>query len=295
MRIVPISATLLRGITETLRADLVTVESGQETVTEAFYHQPVFANRSLSDLYATLAAITDCSATAPGAALIRLGTDFFSLPKEARAAVCTALCASLGRPIRVFKRWDLWRPLGVSLEAPPFRATGTGYIPFHIDIVNSEYPPDYVAFLCERADPLGGGETIVSNLLDAHEKLSRDDRAILADAKFREGEFYDLAGVGSELNPFPVFAREGRRLRVRFTAKMLPDIPDGPAKRALSRYNELLEHAQRVVNLTPGDLLVINQWVAAHGRLPLGLGQFDLTASERRLVFQSFIRRFDTE
>ena len=294
------SVKFVRVTTESLRmlADVVgdaavTLDRGYLSARVKSSYREAVNSGSLLGLRYAADELRARSATAPGAMVIRCGPAVFNVHPHVRVALCTALCTLVGHPFRVFDRWELWRPLGVDLGVSPSRATGVGYIPFHIDIVNSERPPDYVAFFCERADPLGGGQTIVSNLLAAYARLSPEDRRVMSEAVFREGRFHDLSSVGRELNPFPVFAQEHGSTRVRFTAKMLPAMPAGAQKTALSRYLQLLEDARTMVPLIEGDLLIINQWVAAHGRLPLGDAQGGILEAERRLILQAFVAADD--
>ncbi|MEV0445338.1 TauD/TfdA family dioxygenase [Streptomyces spectabilis] len=206
--------------------------------------------------------------------------------------ILTILLSWLGTPLRAFDRWPLWKPLGTNLEIEPMRATGSGYNPLHLDLVNTTLPPDYSALLCVRPDPRGGGASLTASLRRAVARLSQDERDLLGQPVFHDGDFFDLTGVGEELDPFPVLdelrPEEGF---VRFTAKMLPDMdprdPHTAAARALER--ELIADQGRIL-LGRGDLLIVNQHLSAHGRERLGDGQHQLPAEQRRLVWQMFLR-----
>lgn len=227
-----------------------------------------------------------------GFAVLQVGAllDHYGLDDGQTAA--TVILSWLATPLRAFDQWPLWKPLGTNLAIDPMRATGSGYNPLHIDVVNATLPPDYSALLCVRPDPRGEGFSIVSQLRRAVARLSDDERALLAEPVFRDGAFYDLTGVGDEYAPFPILDNlppaEGF---VRFTAKMLPEMdlrdPHTSAVRALER--ELVAEQQRFP-LGFGDLIVVNQHNCVHGREKLGDNQETVPEGRRRLLWQMFLR-----
>jgi hypothetical protein len=211
--------------------------------------------------------------------------------EEGQMAV-TIILSWIATPLRAFDKWPLWKPLGTNLTIDPMRATGSGYNPLHIDVVNATLPPDYSALLCVRPDPRGRGHSLVSQLRRAVERLSDEERELLAESVYSDGAFYDLTGVGENYNPFPVLdGRPAAEGFVRFTAKMLPEMdvtdPHTSAVRALER--ELIAE-QKEFLLDRGDLIIVNQHLCVHGRQPLGLGQDELPEVERRLLKQIFLR-----
>jgi hypothetical protein len=209
----------------------------------------------------------------------------------------TALVSLIATPLRAFERWPLWKPLGTNLTIDPMRATGAGYNPMHIDIVNSTLPPDYSALLCVRPDPLGQGHSLVSNTRRAVERLSYAEQELLKEAAYSDGAFFDLNGVGLEWNPFPILdGLPDLAGFVRFTAKMLADADSSSlhvhAARALDR--ELQAGQQRFL-LDAGDMLVVNQHLCCHGREALGGGQSEVPEDRRRMLLQIFLRQQETE
>lgn len=208
--------------------------------------------------------------------------------------LATALCSLVGIPFRVIDEGGLWQELGVDANAPPNRFRGIGHNPLHTDVVNSTQPPSYLALFCIRADPAGGGHTLVSNLQRAVGRLSPGAVSHLESRAFSEGRFYGMSGVGAELNPFPVLERTGRHPPwiVRFTAKMIPSMKPGPAKDALRALERALVEAQESFLLRPGHLLILNQRIVAHGRLPLGPGQHELTEDQARYLRQTYLHAF---
>ncbi|MFG3370552.1 TauD/TfdA family dioxygenase [Streptomyces sp. NPDC048156] len=227
-----------------------------------------------------------------GFAVLQLGAllDHYGLNDGQKAA--TVLLSWLGTPLRAFDKWPLWKPLGTNLAIEPMRATGSGYNPLHIDVVNATRPPDYSALLCVRPDPRGEGYSLVSQLRRAVQSLSDEERELLAEPVFRDGAFFELTGVGTEYAPFPVLDQlpaDGGF--VRFTAKMLPDMdPSDPHTSAVRALERELIAGQRRFLLGFGDLVVVNQHHCVHGREKLGHGQEDVPEQRRRLLWQMFLR-----
>lgn len=206
----------------------------------------------------------------------------------------TALLCGIGDPIRVFLRHPLWKPLPTSLEIDPWRATGVGYIPFHIDFVNAERPPDYTCLFVVRADPAGGGHSLVSDLARAVDELPSDDRAFLQQREFRDGAVQDLQDVGGDVNPFAVLD-ERSPWRFRFTAKPLYAAQlAGRQRESIARLEALLQRHQRRLPLKRHQLLIVDQRRAVHGREALGPDQAGVPEHARRLAQMIFLRRRPT-
>ena len=202
----------------------------------------------------------------------------------------TALLTLVGTPMRVFDDWDLWKPLGTNTEVAPERATGVGYNPLHIDVVNSTMPPAYACLLCVREDPKGGGNSLVANLQNAVAKLDPQQVQYLTEPAYRDGSFYRLSGVGVELNPFPVLQRRPDGLwMVRFSAKMLPEMEPGPHQEAVRALERLLVAGQEEFLLGKDQVLIVNQRLVCHGRMPLGEGQSEVPPARRRVLRQVFL------
>lgn len=201
----------------------------------------------------------------------------------------TAVFSLIGRPFRMIERLGFWQELGVNFATEPFRFGGLGDNPLHIDGVNTTYPPDYVVLVCFRKDPAGGGTNLVASLQRLVDNLPAQDRDYLSQPIFREGKYFGITGVGPELNPFPVVAplRDGL-WRVRITGKVLPEMPPGPHREYLARALKILAEEQMEVRLEPGQALVVNQVMLAHGRHKLGSGQQAIPPERRRQFRQTY-------
>lgn len=158
-------------------------------------------------------------------------------------------------PIKVFDNHPtLWKPITIDPSRPPRRNGGTGLIGLHLDFINASNPPDYAAFWCEKVDEGGGGQNIIADVRDIPVGI-RDGVERLP---LHHGAFYDLSNVGHGLDwfyPFQDdFVRYGDGLSFH------------PAYKTLT---EWLWDRIHVVDLGPGDALIVNQHTHVHGRLPV--------------------------
>ncbi|MFE3827503.1 TauD/TfdA family dioxygenase [Streptomyces sp. NPDC059092] len=232
-----------------------------------------------------------------GCAVVRLGNIAQALGVgEQFLRLAMAILAEVAIPFQPFRRWPLWKEIGVNLNANPGLSTGTGYNAFHMDLVNATQPPDYTTLLCVRPDPLGAGASILSDAREAVSRLTPSSRALLADSAYSYGGFFDLSGVGEEYTPFPVLDGEPEDHGfVRFTAKMLAE--SGLDKEHVHAARELADQmvaGQVSYTLRRGDFLIVNQHRWVHGREPLGDGQYRVAPENRRLLLQMFLRSAGT-
>ncbi|MER5866656.1 TauD/TfdA family dioxygenase [Kitasatospora sp. NPDC002040] len=207
--------------------------------------------------------------------------------------LATAFAAEVAVPFSPFPKWPLWKDIGVKPDKDPGKSSGIGYNAFHMDLVNATQPPDFTTLLCVRRDPLGGGPSILSDPHTALARLSQETRAVLSEAAYHYGTFFDLHGVGEECKPFPVLdsAAEPGEGFVRFTAKMLERSRLGTEHAAAAReLAEELVRGQVRYMLEAGDYLIVNQQRFLHGREALQSGQENVPEAERRLLLQLFLR-----
>ncbi|MGW5002498.1 TauD/TfdA family dioxygenase [Streptomyces hydrogenans] len=229
-----------------------------------------------------------------GYAVLRLG----NLAKALGAGdnrflrLATGFAAEVAIPFSPFPKWPLWKDIGVKTDKDPGKSSGIGYNAFHMDLVNATLPPDYTTLLCVRPDPLGSGTSILSDAHAAVARLPEDTRALLAEASYHYGTFFDLHGVGDECKPFPILdgSAPGEGF-VRFTAKMLKRSALGQqhADAAQALAAELVR-GQVSFMLDAGDYLIVNQRRFLHGREALHSGQDAVPVAERRLLLQLLLR-----
>ncbi|MFJ2397408.1 TauD/TfdA family dioxygenase [Streptomyces sp. NPDC087843] len=228
-----------------------------------------------------------------GYAVLRLGNLAKALGTGDRfRRLVTGFAAEVAVPFSPLPRWPLWKDIGVKVDKDPGKSSGIGYNAFHMDLVNASLPPDYTTLLCVRADPLGGGLSILSDAHAAVARLSEDCRALLAESAYHYGTFFDLFGVGEEYSPFPILDGSGPGEGfVRFTAKMLDRSElSGAHAEAARRLAEELVQGQVSFTLQPGDYLTVNQRRFLHGRQALHSGQETILPADRRLLLQLFLR-----
>lgn len=203
----------------------------------------------------------------------------------------TRLLSLLGTPIRVFQREPAhWRRVDVDLSRPPRRSRGSGRQALHLDFVNAENPPDMVCLYCQIEDPLGGGASLVANYVGVEDELIAEHREILQRSIFRDGKFEALENIGSDANPFAILSGS-KKWRFRYTTNLLnADVPC-EVRIALHALNHHLDQRTVSYRLRKGEMLIIDQHRALHGRAPVGSPQDLLPVAERRLVLHSFVRR----
>lgn len=206
------------------------------------------------------------------------------------AGMANLIIQSIADPIRVFGRIaSLWKALSVDLARPPDRSGGIGRLPLHQDFVNATNPPDVVCIYCANPDPLGGGQTIIAPLNGIERELDADVASILSHRAFVDGTVRDLENVGDDINPFAVL-NPGAVFPVRYTGHLLGSEKSPERRRALDQLADRLAARAVARLLDVGDLCLIDQRRALHGRLPLGGSQSMLPPHRRRRLMLSYAR-----
>ncbi|WP_332757138.1 TauD/TfdA family dioxygenase [Streptomyces sp. MT206] len=235
--------------------------------------------------------------TGPGAG--RALVTFAGAEHERNLELSLSLLSSLGPILTVYPGDGCWSDLSVREDADPGRTHGVGENRLHVDLVDRDGLPRYIALYCVRQDPHGGGASALADLWQAADALGEDDRRLLGRSVFSYFADRDVHGVGESLKTFAVLpARLDGTTPVRFTAKMKPHLERGeltedddpvPVATAFGRFVDAVYAARTTCRLQPGQLLVFDQHRYAHGRMPLGEGQGDLSADVRRLLKQTYV------
>ncbi|MEW2582920.1 TauD/TfdA family dioxygenase [Streptomyces virginiae] len=235
--------------------------------------------------------------TGPGAgrALVTFGTSDHGRNME----LALSLLSSLGPVLTVFPSDGCWSDLSVREDVDPGRTHGVGENRLHVDLVDRDRLPRYIALYCMRSDPRGGGASALADLWQAASTLSDSDRRLLGQPVFSYFADKSVHGVGSSLETFAVLPeRLDGGDPIRFTAKMHPHLEcgelmvDGDFESVAAAFGRLVEaaYAERsTYRLEPGQLLVFDQHRYAHGRMPLGEEQSTLPPGERRLLKQTYV------
>jgi Taurine catabolism dioxygenase TauD, TfdA family len=211
------------------------------------------------------------------------------------------LLSTLGPVLSVYPADGCWSGLHVRTDADPGRTHGIGQNRLHVDLVDRELTPRYIALYCVREDSRGGGASSLSDLRAAADDLTVADRELLRRPVFSYWADEGVHGVGESLPRFAVLPeRLDSSAPIRFTSKMLPHLRRAALVEAArdtvphiaDAFGRLVDAAYDhciSVKLAPGQLLVFDQWRYAHGRMPLGPGQATVPAAERRLLMQSYV------
>jgi L-asparagine oxygenase len=141
-----------------------------------------------------------------------------------------------------------------------------GSVALKMHTENAFHPgrPDYVSLMCLRADHDNVAALRTSSVRRALELLPRRTREILAEPRFVTHAPPSF-GEGAPAQGTPVLAGDPADpdLRVDFAAT---DPLDVPAADALEDLGRALDEARRTFPLQPGDLAVVDNRIAVHGR-----------------------------
>lgn len=226
-----------------------------------------------------------------GFCVVRLSSIIGQQPEGVAAAAATLLASAFGKPFRIYENNSAhWRNLGADPQRPPNRSEGIGLQLPHHDFCNAEAPPDVVCLLCLRPDPRGGGASLVARMAGIEAELQPAEVEQLCRPVFRDGQVVNLSGVGHDANPFAIIAPEQARFRYRFVGHLLESAPEPEAKAAVHALIEALKARMHTIPLAAGDLLLVDQHLAVHGRAALGQQQESLPVASRRRLLLSFLR-----
>ncbi|MFD7912010.1 TauD/TfdA family dioxygenase [Streptomyces sp. NPDC059752] len=188
------------------------------------------------------------------------------------AAVLTMVACGLGEPLayRAEKSGALVQDV-VPVPGQESFHGNAGSVPlsFHTENGFHPHPPDYVVFLCLRADHDQIAGMRVTGIRQALPLLTPAGREALFAPEFittpPPSFGPDPAATGSDVQPRPVlsgaFEDPDIRMAQLVTAPLTPR-----AAAALTEFGRACETTARTLRLTPGDLVVIDNRVTVHGR-----------------------------
>jgi L-asparagine oxygenase len=138
---------------------------------------------------------------------------------------------------------------------------------FHTETAFHPFRPRYLLLLCLRGDP--SAHTTLVSVHELMDRLDGDVVDLLFQPRFRTAvDASFLGGRENELGPArPVITGTRSEPTFVFDADLTIGI-DSDAQDALVLVRELIEEIQTSVVLEPGDLLVVDNNVAVHGRSP---------------------------
>lgn len=210
------------------------------------------------------------------------------------------LCLT-GEPIWLYDNKPLWFELKVKLNADPGRTHGIGENQLHVDLLTFKKPPKIISFHCIRKDPLGGGQTLLTDMYKVIEGIDKTDIDILSKDFYKYWIDEGINVLGDKLEKFPIIDIDDEEYILRFTSKMYPHLQkdnvvltaEGEKEKhkvikAFRNLQELSEKNKTRILLEPGQFLFFNQLRFTHGRSVLGSGQENLLGNKTRLISQSY-------
>lgn len=138
---------------------------------------------------------------------------------------------------------------------------------FHTETAFHPFRPRYLLLLCLRGDP--SAHTTLVSIHELMDRLPDHVVDVMFQARFRtavDASFLD--GRANELGPArPLITGTRSEPTFVFDADLTVGI-DGEADDVLVRLRDLIEEIKTSVVLEPGDLLVVDNNIAVHGRSP---------------------------
>ncbi|MFI6685555.1 TauD/TfdA family dioxygenase [Streptomyces sp. NPDC050485] len=157
----------------------------------------------------------------------------------------------------------------VAGEEKRIENSGSVAFDFHTENVHHPLRPDFLGLLCLRQDHEGVGATRVASVREAAALLTAGQQEVLRSARFSSAYptsfARNIAGPRPTAGPHPVLFGQSPDLFMRFNSHNTT-APDAEGTEALRALSEALESVCRDVVLAPGDLVLIDNHIAAHGR-----------------------------
>lgn len=141
---------------------------------------------------------------------------------------------------------------------------GSSVLTLHVENAFHPFRPDYVLLSCLRSDHDGIAGLQLACIRHALPLLMDDDRAVLAEPRFRTDPPPSFNGTGvPAVHAILTGAADDPDIRVDFNST----VPlDGRAAAAMSRFGEAMTAVATTVRLTAGDLVIVDNRLAVHGR-----------------------------
>jgi L-asparagine oxygenase len=151
------------------------------------------------------------------------------------------------------------------------RIENSGSVAFDFHTENVQHPlrPDFLGLLCLRQDHEFSAATRVASIREAVDGLDGRDVEVLREPRFRS--LYPTSftrgatGERPRSGPHPVLFGHRPRLFMRFNSHNT-QADDAAGRRALGALAERLEFVCHDLVLQPGELVIVDNHVAAHGR-----------------------------
>jgi L-asparagine oxygenase len=147
--------------------------------------------------------------------------------------------------------------------------SGTVYLELHTEDGFHPHKPDFITLICLRPDHARVGITLVGSAIQVLPQLPEDCVATLRSPRFQLRTSSSFGGANSSLRAGPLPVLSGAASAPELLADFHAMEPlDDRARVSLDRLREaMLSHLRGAV-LDTGDLLVIDNRAAVHGRTP---------------------------
>ncbi len=142
------------------------------------------------------------------------------------------------------------------------------FLDFHTEVAFHPHLPDYVMLYCLRPDHERVAKTIVASAVMALHKLSPRDRAVLYEPLFRTGVDYSFGSPHGATGNGPLLSvlyGDPYHPYLTFDLDLMTGVTPA-AERALRALRTALNTVRRWVQLDSGDLMIIDNRRAVHGR-----------------------------
>ncbi len=139
---------------------------------------------------------------------------------------------------------------------------------FHTELVFHHFIPDYLLLFCIRGDRNREAKTYVSSIRSCYEEIPPETRQILRKPIYFTGidhSFGNLDTIAGNGKPVPILYGDPMDPFLNFDPDMMEcDLEEG--HEAISTLKEILYHHKATLILEPGELLMIDNKRAVHGR-----------------------------
>lgn len=141
---------------------------------------------------------------------------------------------------------------------------GASVLTLHVENAFHPLRPDYVLLSCLRPDHDEAAGLQVTGVRAALPLLTDEDRAVLAESRFRTDPPPSFNGIGAAaVHPILTGAADDPDIRVDFNSTVALD---GQAAAAMSRLGAAMTAVASTVRLAAGDLVIVDNRLAVHGR-----------------------------
>lgn len=158
------------------------------------------------------------------------------------------------------------------VQGEEFRAENTGSVEFEFHTGNVHHPfrPDYLILIGLRVDHDRQARTRIAEGAHAVYLLTEDDLEILQQPSSISGfpsSFTRGDGIARKTHPHQVLRQTTDRWYLRFNSHTTKGVDDR-SQQAAENLIAALESVSEDIELTPGDIVVVDNHCAAHGRTP---------------------------